>query len=86
MVGGLMHAGHIRRPAWAPSMYSRAAYAQSPVRRLARGLEPARLDVPALARPLIPHALAEWGTPGLSLALDTSTWWQTACLVRLSLV
>ena len=40
----------------------------------------------ALYGPLIQQALAEWGTRMLYLALDTSMWWDTYCLVRIALV
>jgi hypothetical protein len=86
MVVGLMQAGKISLTAWAPYVHSRAAYAQSTVRRFARWLENERIDVHALYGPLIQQALAEWGTQVLYLALDTSTLWNTYCLVRLSLV
>jgi hypothetical protein len=67
-------------------VHSRAAYAQSTVRRFARWLENERIDVHALYGPLIQRALAEWGTQVLYLALDTSILWKTYCLVRISLV
>lgn len=86
MVVGLMQAGKISLTAWAPYVHSRAAYAQSTVRRFARWLENDRIDVHALYGPLIQQALAEWGTQVLYLALDTSTLWNTYCLVRISLV
>jgi hypothetical protein len=85
-VVGLMHAGTISLTAWAPDVHSRATYAQSTVRRFARGLEPDRIDVHALYGPLIQQALAEWGTQVLYLALDPSTLWNTDGLVRISLV
>jgi hypothetical protein len=86
MVIGLMQAGKISLTAWAPYVHSRAAYAQSTVRRFARWLENERIDVHALYGPLIQQALAEWGPQVLYLALDTSTLWNTYCLVRISLV
>jgi Transposase DDE domain len=86
MVVGLLQAGKISLTAWAPYVHSRATYAQSTVRRFARWLENERIDVHALYGPLIQQALAEWGTQVLYLALDTSTLWQTYCLVRISLV
>ena len=61
-------------------------FAQSTVRRFARWLENARIDVHALYGPLLQQALAEWGTQVLYLALDTSMLWDTYCLVRISLV
>jgi hypothetical protein len=67
-------------------VHSRAVYAQSSVRRFARGLENARIDVHALDGPLIQQALAEWGQQVLYLALATSMLWNTYCLVRISLV
>jgi hypothetical protein len=35
---------------------------------------------------LLPQALAAWGDQRLYLALDTSMWWKTECLVRIALV
>jgi Transposase DDE domain len=61
-------------------------YAQSTVRRFARWLENGRIEVHALYGPLMQQALAQWGTNVLYLALDTSTLWDTYCLVRLSLI
>jgi hypothetical protein len=69
-----------------PSVHSRAVFAQSTVRRFARWLENDRIDVHALSGPLIQQALAEWGTRVLSLALDTSLWWDASGLVRSSRV
>jgi Transposase DDE domain len=45
-----------------------------------------RIEVPALYGPLLQHALAEWGHHRVYLALDTSTLWNTYCVVRISLV
>ena len=59
---------------------------QSIVRRFGRWLENDRIDVHALYGPFMPQALAEWGNHVLYLALDTSMWWDTDCLVRLPLV
>lgn len=86
MVVGLIPSGTISLTAWTPSVHSRAVYAQSSVRRFARGLGNDRIDVHALDGPLMPQALAEWGDHLLSLALDTSTLWHTYGVVRLSLV
>ena len=86
MMVGLIPSGKISLTAWVPYVHSRAVYAQSTVRRFARWLENERIDVHALYGPLIQQALAEWGNHVLYLALDTSTLWNTYCLVRLSLV
>ena len=86
MIAGLMQSGTISLTAWAPYVHSRAAFAQSTVRRFARWLANARIDVHALYGPLMQQALAEWGTQVLYLALDTSTLWNTYCLVRISLI
>jgi hypothetical protein len=84
MTVGLIPCGHISLTAWAPDVHSRAVFAQRTVRRCARGLANARIDVHALYGPLIHQALAEWGTRVLSLALDPSMLWETSCLVRIS--
>ncbi len=86
MIVGLMQSGTISLTAWVPYVHSRAVYAQSSVRRFARWLANDRIDVHALYGPLVQQALAEWGTPVLYLALDTSTLWNTYCLVRISIV
>jgi hypothetical protein len=86
MIVGLMQSGNIGLTAWAPYVHSRAVYAQSRVRRFARWLDNHRIDVHALYGPLMQQALTEWGSNLLSLALDTSTLWNTYCLVRISLV
>jgi hypothetical protein len=61
-------------------------FAQSTVRRFTRWLENERIAVHALSGPLMQHALAEWGNHLVDLALDTSTWWNTYGLVRISMV
>lgn len=86
MIVGLMQSGKIGLTAWAPSVHSRAVYAQSRVRRLARWLDHHRIDVHALYGPLMPQALTEWGSHLLDLALDTSPRWHTYGLVRIALV
>ena len=86
MTVGLMQSSTISLTAWVPYVQSRAVDAQSTVRRFARWLENDRIDVHALYGPLLQHALAEWDTQVLYLALDTSMWWDTDCLVRISLV
>jgi hypothetical protein len=86
MIVGLMQSGKIGLTAWAPYVHSRAVYAQSRVRRFARWLDNHRIDVHALYGPLMQQALTEWGSNLLYLALDTSTLWNTYCLVRISLV
>ena len=86
MIVGLIQSGKISLTAWTPYVHSRAVYAQSIVRRFARWLENDRIAVHSLYGPLMQHALAEWGNGILYLALDTSTLWNTYCVVRLSLV
>jgi hypothetical protein len=86
MVVGLMPSRKIHLTAWTPYVHSRAVYAQSIVRRLARWREHDRIAVPSLYGPLMQHAVAAWGHAILSLALATSTLWHTDCVVRLSLV
>jgi Transposase DDE domain len=86
MIAGLIQSGKISLTAWTPCVHSRAVYAQSIVRRFARWLENERIEVHALYGSLMQQALAEWGSHISYLALDTSTLWNTYCLVRLSLV
>jgi hypothetical protein len=86
MLVGLIESGKISLTAWVPSVHSRAVYAQRSGRRFARWLENDRIDVHALYGPLMQQALAEWGNQLLYLALDTSTLWNTYCLVRSSIV
>jgi hypothetical protein len=85
MIVGLIQSGKISLTAWTPYVHSRAVYAQSIVRRFARWPENDRIAVHALYGPLMQHALAEGGNGTLYLALDTSTLWNTYCVVRLSL-
>jgi Transposase DDE domain len=86
LIVGLLQAGWINLPAWAPYVGSRARYAQSTVRRFRRWLDNDKIDVGALYGPYIEHALAEWGAPALYVALDTSMLWNTYCLIRLSVI
>ena len=86
MTAGLIQCGKLSLTAWAPDVHSRAVFAQSPVRRLARWLEHDRIDVPALDGPRIQQALAEGGPRVLSVALETSMLWDASGLVRISLV
>src|SRR5499425_410147 len=78
--------GWISATACAPYVVSRAQYAQSTVRRFRRWLNNDKLDVISLYGPLMTQALAEWGEQALYVALDTSMWWQTYCLIRLSVI
>ena len=77
MAAGLIPCGPISLTAWAPYVHGRAVFAQSTGRRCARWLGKDRIDVHALYGPLIPQALVKWGRRVLSLALDTSMWWET---------
>jgi hypothetical protein len=86
MIVGLIQARVVSLTAWAPSVHSRAVDAQSRVRRLDRWLENHRIAGHQLYGPLIQQALAEWGTHGLYLALDTSTVGDTSGVVRMALI
>jgi hypothetical protein len=86
MMVGLMPARMVSLTAWAPDVHSRAVYAQSLVRRCERWLQNQRIEVPQVYGPLLQHALAEWGTNALDLALDTSTLGDSSCLVRIALI
>ena len=65
MMVGLIHSGWINLTAWAPSVRSRAQYAQSTVRRFRRWLDNDKIDALSLYGPLLQHALAEWGEQAL---------------------
>jgi hypothetical protein len=86
MMVGLIQSGNISLTAWVPYVHSRAMFAQSTVRRFTRWLEHEKIAVHALYGPLIQQALAEWSDQRVYLALETSMWWNTYCLVRLSRV
>ena len=86
MMAGLIQSGTISLTAWVPYVHSRAEYAQSTVRRFARWLNNARIEVHSLYGPLIQQALAEWGQRKVYLALDTSMLWGKYCLIRISVV
>ena len=86
MMVGLIHSGWISLTAWAPYVVSRAQYAQSTVRRFRRWLDNDKIDAVSLYGPLIEQALARWGEQALYVALDTSMWWNTYCLIRLSVI
>jgi hypothetical protein len=86
MVVGLIQTECVKLPAWVPFVQGRARYAQSTQRRFRRWLGNRRIEVAPLYGPLIQHALREWGTHTLYLALDTSMLWNQYCLIRLSLV
>jgi len=86
MVGGLIQAECVKLTAWVPFVHGRARYAQSTQRRFRRWLGNRRIEVAPLYGPLIQHALQEWGSHTLYLALDTSLLWNQYCLIRLSVV
>jgi hypothetical protein len=56
------------------------------VRRFDRWLANHRIEGHQWYGPLIQQALAEWGTPVLYLALDTSTLGDTSGVVRMALI
>jgi hypothetical protein len=86
MVVGLLESKGSSLTAWAPYVHSRAVFAQSPGRRVARWRQHPRIDVQSRSGPLIQQAMAEWGQNVWSLALDTSRVWATSCLGRLALL
>ena len=86
MVVGLIQAQCVKLTAWVPFVQGRAQYAQSTQRRFRRWLGNRRIEVAPQYGPLIAHALREWGTHTLYLALDTSMLWNQYCLIRLSVV
>ena len=86
MVVGLIQAQCVKLTAWVPFVRGRARYAQSTQRRFRRWLGNRRIEVAPLYGPLLQHALQEWGTHILYLALDTSMLWNQYCLIRLSVV
>src|SRR5215510_14659233 len=86
MVVGLIQAEEMKLTAWVPFVHGRARYAQSTQRRFRRWLGNQRIEVAPLYGPLIQHALQEWGSHTLYLALDTSLLWNQYCLIRLSVV
>src|SRR4029434_4995271 len=83
---GLIQSSWISLSAWAPSVVSRAQYAQSTVRRFRRWLDNDKIEVGSLYGPLMQQALAEWGEHVLYIALDTSMLWNTYCVARLSVI
>jgi Transposase DDE domain len=86
MVVGVIQAECGQLPAWVPFVQGRARYAQSTQRRFRRWLGNRRIAVALLYGPLLQHALREWGSHTLYLALDTSLLWNRDCLIRLSVV
>ena len=86
MMVGLICAKTVSLGAWAPYVVGRAQYAQSLVRRFRRWLDNNRIQVEPLYGPLIEQALVSWMGKRVSVALDTSMWWNTSCLIRLSLI
>jgi len=86
MVGGLIQAECVQLTAWGAFVQTRARYAQSTQRRFRRWLANRRIEVAPLYGPLIKHALQDWGTHTVYLALDTSMLWNQSCLIRLSVV
>jgi hypothetical protein len=56
------------------------------VRRLRRWLDKNRLKVEPLYGPLIEKAFVGGMGKRVSVALDTSMWWNTYCLIRLSVI
>ncbi len=86
MVFGLLSTTKIHISEWASTVVSRANYAQSHERRLRRWLSNRKINPQDIYRPLIQHAIRNWGTEKLYLALDTSMLWNKFCLIRLAIV
>ena len=88
MGAALIHIGTVSLTKWALWLPNRGVKqrAQSQQRRLSRWLHNARINVHRLYKPLITAALADWTETVMYVALDTSLFWETYCLVRLSVV
>ena len=86
MIVGLIESKTISLPEWAPFVDSRAAFAQSTVRRFSRWLSNKRINVNELYNPIIQEALIEWGDNTIYLALDTTMLWDEFCHIRISVI
>lgn len=86
MVVGLLLSGQIALSSWAEHTFSRALYAASRERRLARWLDNERIMINELYLPLIQQSLRQTALPELFVALDTSRLNERLCLIRLSLI
>lgn len=86
MIVGLIESKVISLPEWAPFVDSRAAFAQSTVRRFSRWLNNKRIKTHDLYGPIIQEALIEWGDNTIYLALDTSMLWDRFCHIRISVI
>lgn len=86
IVIAMMHTGSVNLSKWVCYIPCRGVWAQSVQRRIQRWLYNPRINVHRLYKSLIQAALAEWEDPVLSLALDTSLFWDEYCLVRLCVV
>jgi len=86
MIVGLIESKLISLPEWAPSVDSRATFAQSTVRRFSRWLNNKRIQIHDLYGPIIQEALTEWGDNTIYLALDTSMLWDRYCHIRISVI
>jgi len=83
---GLICSKTVSLGAWTPFVGSQAQDAQSLVRRLSRWLDNNRHNVEPLYGPLIEQAVVGWVGTRMSVALDTSLWWNPYCLIRLSVI
>ncbi len=86
MIVGLIESKTISLPEWTPFVDSRAAFAQSTVRRFSRWLHNKRIKTHELYGPIIQEALTEWGDNTIYLALDTSMLWDQYCHIRISVI
>ncbi len=86
MVVALLQRGEVSLTRWLPYLPCRGEQAQSKQRRVSRWLHNSRINVHRLYKPLIQSALGNWEEQCLYLSLDTSTYWEEYCLVRLAVV
>ena len=86
MMRGLMGSKTVRLGAWTPCVVRRAQEAHSVGRGLSRWLEKNRRKVEPLSGPLIAKAFVGWMGKRVSVALETSMWWNTSGLIRLSVI
>ena len=86
MITGLLLSAQVSVPGWLAHIISKANFAQSVERRVARWLHNHAIDPMALYRPLITRALRGWGPHRLTLALDTSMLFEHFCLIRVAVL
>jgi len=82
----LMQRGEVSLTQWLTYVPCQGPQAQSKQRRLSCWLHNSRINVHRRDQPLIRSVLANWADECLYPSLDTSTYWQEYCLVRLAVV